>query len=73
MSFDLRLYDSRIGSGTGLKVSIRNEKLVRTRSGMASLSFRIHVNTVLLNTELQEGNEETGASSFEIETRSGIM
>ena len=55
MSFHLHLYDSGIGSRTGLKVSIRNENPVRTRSGIASLSFLSHVNTVLLSAELQEG------------------
>ena len=55
INFDIRLYDSWIGFRTGLKVSIPNENSVRTRSGITSLSFRIHVNTVLLNAELQEG------------------
>ena len=55
MSFGFRLRDSGIGSRTGMKVSIRNENPVRTRSGMTSHSFRTHVNTVHSDAELEEG------------------
>ena len=55
MNIDLHLYDSRIGSRTGLKVSVQNESPVQTQYKMASLLFCGHVNTVLLNAELQEG------------------
>ena len=72
MSFDLRLYDSGIGYRTGMKVSIQNENLVRTRSGMTSLSFLSHVNTVCSRVT-SEGDEETWTSSFRIETRSVNM
>ena len=54
MNFDLRLHDSGTGSRTGMKVSIRNEFPVRTRSGMTSHSFRTYLNTAHSDAELQE-------------------
>ena len=73
MNFGLRLHDSGIGSRTGMKVSIRNENRCELDLEWHQTRSRVMWTLYAQMQSYKRGNEETGASSFRIETRSGIM